>query len=252
MADRELTPKEIAANVAKAEAEAAKAKAETEKLRFEAERARYDAETILIELERERHKRSKELASDEHHHVYRFADGVTANSVEKCMAQLTAWHRLPHEGKKPCAMTIIFNSPGGSVISGMALFDHIQELRQAGHYITIVGQGMAASMAGILLQAGDRRVLTAESWLLIHEGSFGAVGSVAEVEDTVEWVRQIQERILNIFAARSQASGCKSPLSKTQIKNRYKRKDWWLSSDDALKHGFIDEIASALTIADSA
>jgi ATP-dependent Clp protease protease subunit len=237
------TPEEITAAVAEKQALARKANAEAAKAEAEAIREQIDAT-------RKQHEELKRLAGDEHHYVYRFNEGVSSASVNKCMEQLSCWHRTA--GDEPMPITLIFNSPGGSVIAGMALFDYLQELRGAGHHVTIVGQGIAASMAGILLQAGDHRVLTAESWLLIHEGSYGATGSVAEVEDTVKWVEMIGERILNIFAARSQASGCKSPLTKRQIQNRYRRKDWWLSSDDALKHGFIDEIASSLTIVDRA
>lgn len=221
--------------------------AEAEKAREEARIARAQARKEEIDLAKKEQEEAKRLASDEHHHVYRFTESIGDVTAKKCMDELSIWHRL--DGKKPQPITIVFNSPGGSVIAGMALFDHIQELRHEKHHVTIVGQGMAASMAGILLQAGDERILTAESWLLIHEGSFGAVGSVAEVEDTVEWVKQISERILNIFAARCKASGAPKPLTKAQIKARYRRKDWWISSDDALKYGFIDRIASTLEVA---
>jgi ATP-dependent protease ClpP protease subunit len=60
-------------------------------------------------------------------------------------------------------------------------------------------------------------------------GSFGAV------VDTVEWVKKIQDRILDILSERSK-------ISKAEIKESWDRKDWWLSSDDALKYGFVDII----------
>jgi len=72
----------------------------------------------------------------------------------------------------------------------MALYDYVRGLRRQGHHVTTSSLGYAASMAGILLQVGDKRIMGAESWLLIHEGSFGAVGSVGQVEDTVEWSRR--------------------------------------------------------------
>jgi ATP-dependent protease ClpP protease subunit len=94
---------------------------------------------------------------------------------------------------------------------------------------------MAASMAGILLQAGDERVMGKETWVLLHEASFLAAGKIGEVDDTVEWVKKVQKRILAIFAGRSN-------LSRSQIERRWKRKDWWLSSTDCLKHGFVDKV----------
>jgi ATP-dependent protease ClpP protease subunit len=94
---------------------------------------------------------------------------------------------------------------------------------------------MAASMAGILLQAGHQRIMGRESWLMIHEASFSASGKTGDVEDTVEWVKAMQERILNIFATRSK-------MTKSALKRKWTRKNWWISSDEALKLGFVDEI----------
>lgn len=172
-----------------------------------------------------------ELAKDEHHRVYVFDKQVGEASVTACIHKLAEWSR----NDPGCDIEIVFNSPGGSVIDGMALYDYICQVKRKGHKVTTNTLGMAASMAGILLQAGDVRQMGSEAWLLIHEGSFGAGGSVGQVEDTVEWVKKIQLRILAIFASRS-------TLTAKQIQNRWSRRDWWLSSDDALKLGFIDEV----------
>lgn len=172
-----------------------------------------------------------ELAKDEHHRVYVFDKPVGEGSVTTCIHKLAEWSR----NDPGCDVEIIFNSPGGSVIDGMALYDYICQVKRKGHKVTTNTLGMAASMAGILLQAGDVRQMGSESWLLIHEASFGAGGSMGQVEDTVEWIKAIQERILRIFAARSN-------LTARQIQNRWKRRNWWLSSNEALKFGFIDEI----------
>jgi ATP-dependent Clp endopeptidase proteolytic subunit ClpP len=220
-----------AAEEAKTEAETAKIRAELAKLEAETRKATAEAEQAEIDLAEARDKERSRKAADTFHHTYAFNAVVAESSVRTCMNRLAEWSR----NEPGCAIEIVFNSPGGNVIDGFALFDYILMLRSAGHHVTTTGLGMAASMAGILLQAGDKRVMGSEAWLLIHQGSFGAVGSVGEVEDTVEWVKRIQRRILAIFAARSN-------LSEAQIARRWHRKDWWLSSDEALKLGFIDEV----------
>lgn len=212
-------------------AKAEKALAEARKAEAEARAAAAEAEKAELALERERHKRERERVADEFHRVYRFIGEVTASTVKSCIDELTLWSRLT----PGCDITLILQSPGGDVVAGMALWDFLQELREREHKLTTVARGYAASMAGILLQAGDVRVMGAESWLLIHEASFGVIGSYGEVEDRVKWVKRVQERILDIFAARSK-------LSKAAIKRRWHRKDWWLDSTEALKLGFIDEI----------
>lgn len=205
--------------------------AEARKADAEGLQAELQAKKFSIELAREERKRDLELATDEYSHVYRILGGISSDSVKSCIEVLSKWSRL----NKNCEITIILQSPGGEIVSGMALFDFLMYLRSKGHRIVTIGQGYAASMAGILLQAGDVRILGKESYLLIHEAQFGAVGSYGEVEDRLEWIKKIHERILNIFAERSN-------LSKAQIKKKWSRKDWWMDSDDAYKFGFIDEI----------
>ena len=212
-------------------AQAELARAEARKASAEAEKAEADAEVARIARDREVYKRSREQAADIHHHVYRFLSDVSSGSVKSCIDELVVWSRL----EPGCHIEIVFQSPGGDVVAGMALWDFLEELKRSGHRLTTIARGYAASMAGILLQAGDERAMGRESWLLIHEASFGVVGSFGEVEDRMEWVRKVQERILDIFAQRSN-------LSKAQIKRRWHRKDWWLDSNEALKLGFIDEI----------
>src|SRR5512146_833373 len=140
-----------------------------------------------------------ELARNFHYCVYRFHEHVEAGSVTDCMNTLTVWDRM-HPEKD---MEIIFNSPGGSVIDGFELFDFIQELKRKGHHITTSTRGMAASMGGILLQAGDKRVMGKEAVVLIHQVSAVALGKIGEIEDEVELIHKLQSRALGIFAAGS-------------------------------------------------
>lgn len=217
-------PEVRAALIAKLQAETHKAEAEA-LLHEEVRREQAVAARQVERVEKET------LAADKFHQVYVFDTPVMDGSVSACIKQLTTWMR----NNPASEIEIIFNSPGGSIVAGMALFDFIQMLRIKGHKVTTTALGMAASMAGILLQAGDVRVMGKESYLLIHEASFGAIGKVGEVEDTVALIKMMLTRVKNIFAARSH-------LSAKQIENRWRRKDWWLDSDEALKLGFVDEV----------
>jgi ATP-dependent Clp endopeptidase proteolytic subunit ClpP len=238
MADHPMDPALVAAKVAEANASAAKYEAEAREAHASALLNELSAQRSAIDVEREKLKRERELATDDLARVYRFTDSVRDESSKACMAKLSEWHR--RDGG--CPITIVFSSPGGSVIHGMALFDHIRFIQSKGHRVTTVALGYAASMAGILLQVGDHRVMARESWLLIHQGSAGAMGSMGEIEDTVNWYKRIDARILDIFYTRSRAANPEKPLSKSTLKKNYARKDWWLSSDEAYKHGFCDEV----------
>lgn len=214
------------------------AEAEAAKLRNHSRLSRIEADEAEITLEREIEKRNAELASDLHNHLYVFNGSVGDSSVNTCIKQLTTWMRNDSDD----AIEIVFNSPGGDVIAGLALFDFIQTVRRTGIHVTTSTIGYAASMAGILLQAGDTRVMGAESWLMLHEASFGAQGKTGDIEDRVEWVKRVQERFLDIFAKRCQETDAPKKLTKTKLRNNWRRKDWWISSDEALAFGLVDEV----------
>ena len=231
MTDRERSSEVDAAEAEKFRAEAEAAKADARRANAEAARYEEMAKTAVIEAEREQENRKRELAKNQFHHVYQFTGPVGETSVQGCIDRLTQWSRLDPK----CGMEIVFRSPGGDVITGMALWDFLQSLRADGHELTTVAMGMAASMAGVLLQAGDHRIIGRESYLLIHEVSFSAAGSFGEMEDRAKWVEMMQDRIAAILSDRS-------TLSKTVLKRKWKRRDWWMDSDAALKYQFVDEV----------
>ena len=149
------------------------------------------------------------------------------------MTQLTTWSRTD----PGCDMEIVFNSPGGSIIAGMHLFDHICALRRAGHKVTTVAYGWAASMAGILLQSGDVREIGAESYLMIHEAKSWNVGSVSQQKDHLDFLDKASTRVVKIFASRSNGK-----TSEAKVRALMTRKDSYLTSDECLRYGFVDEV----------
>lgn len=226
---------EIIADIKLKEAETRKAQAEARKIEAEASKAEYESHKASIDYEKAVRNRMKELAVDEENHLYRFSGTVNNLSVERCMAKLTEWSRIDSK----CDIEIVFFSPGGSIIDGFELFDFIEGLRSAGHHITTGSLGMAASMAGVLLQAGNHRWIGHQSWMMIHRAAFGAIGKTFEVEDEVKFVKRMEERILDIFVSRSKLAGSK-------IKRNWDRKDWWINADECVKLGLVDEIRGVM------
>ena len=249
MAERQASIEERA----KYSAEAAKLQAEADaipirlalearKLEAEARSAEAGAIEAEIKMTAARRTELENLTADKYHHLYYFTDSVSGSSVKNCLERLSLWNRLD----PACPIEIVFSSPGGSVIDGLVLYDYILALRHQGHHVTTSTLGWAASMAGILLQAGDERAMHREAWMLIHEISFGTGGSMGAVEDTVMWLKRIQDRVLNIFAARCKEAGvlgtASKPLTKRQLELGWRRKDWWLDSADCLRLGLVDVV----------
>ncbi len=226
----------------KASAEAEKMLAETRLSAAQARQAEAEARKTEAEAEQEELKleqcqkdKLKQLSSDEENHLYRFNKEVSSHSVSACMSKLTEWSRL----SPGCDIEIVFSSPGGSIIDGFELFDFIQDLRNRGHKVTTGSLGMAASMAGILLQAGGVRWIGHQAWMMIHRAAFGAIGKTYEVEDEVKLVKRIEERCLDIFVSRSK-------LTKHKIKRNWDRKDWWIDADECLDLGLVDEVRAIM------
>lgn len=230
--------KEVDAIVIKTLAEAEKVRAETDKVKLERqkieidlERARLYNRELQLSLEQKERQERRDRALDEENMLYRFNTVVDKTYVNDCMVKLTQWSRRHPK----CHIEIVFSSGGGSIIEGFVLFDFIQELRAKGHTVTTGSLGMAASMAGILLQAGDHRWMGHQAWMMIHRAAFGAIGKTYEIEDEVAWIKRIENRILDIFEKRSE-------LTRMKIKRNWDRKDWWISSDEALEMNLVDEV----------
>lgn len=224
------------------EARALQFKAEAEKFQTEAFHENLKAQEQEIELRQKQRIERELLALDGYNYTYRFTDAVSDKTVAAAVDKLTFWRRTaPGE-----ALEIVFNSPGGSVIAGMDLFDYIQELRRDGHYVTTATRGYAASMGGILLQAGDRRVMGKEAYVLIHEVATGTYGKIGEIEDEVKFMKKIGERVIDIFLTRAaqayDAGTATKQLTRTLFTKSWERKDWWLNSAEALELGVVDEL----------
>lgn len=234
-----------AAEIAKLEAEAASLKVEAVKNQAIALKESHQAAISGITLEERRRVEQLTLVQD--HYVFHHAfDGVVGEaSVYGCLNTMHAWHRL-YPGSD---WSITINSPGGSVIHGMHLFDQIVAYSKRGggeHKITITVRGYAASMAGILLQAADVRRIGPESFLMIHEISSVTGGKIGDMKDDMKWYEKVCERIVDVFVKRAKEAAENNPVVKgitpAVFKKGWERTDWWIDSEESLRLGFVDEI----------
>jgi len=180
---------------------------------------------------------------------FRIAEQISGASVGGLIRDLRAYQAV-HEGEP---FTVEYCSPGGSVLHGFALFDYVRQAAANGHHVTTVISGYAASMAGVLIQAGDHRVIGAQSYLHLHEVSTGAIGKTFEVVDEAAFAVRLTRQLLDIYVQRSPKKGEKvlpapwggdghvelTTDNLVQWVTRYER---WLSAEEALALGFVDEV----------
>ena len=201
--------------------------------KFEAEAGAYLAEQRYNDLQSERLLRVKEEedADVSNQRILDFVTEVTDSSVYHAIKRLSEWrHRSPEP------ITIRFNTPGGDIIAGVALYDYVQTLKGESIVVKAEGLGMVASMGAVLLQCGTTRAMSKGCWLMIHELSTYNEGKLSEVKDTTKWLERAQLKLDHILTERS-------TLTLAQLRRRTsKGKDWWLDAGEALKYGFIDSI----------
>jgi ATP-dependent Clp endopeptidase proteolytic subunit ClpP len=208
---------------------------ELELLKKQVEIRKLTAEAERHELEARRARQESKVwdASADEHRIYHFIGGVDASNTMAAQDVIGNWARRGGEGRE---FTVVFNSPGGSVIHGLALYDFLEDIKTRYDVkLKTVARGMAASMGGILLQAGDSRVIGPNAHLLIHEVSSFGVGKISEIEDELKFMKKLQDRCVGILAS-------KSSMSKRQIETKWKKKDWWLDAEETVKLGFADVI----------
>jgi ATP-dependent Clp protease protease subunit len=130
-------------------------------------------------------------------------------------------------------ITMHIDSPGGSVKSGLSMVDVMDYINSD---IRTVNTGMEASMGSILLGAGTKgkRCSLRFSRTMLHQSSGGFRGNIQDAEiDMVEWkkLNDILFQLLGDYCGKSAE----------QVKTDASR-DLWLSAEDALNYGIIDEI----------
>jgi ATP-dependent Clp protease protease subunit len=155
-------------------------------------------------------------------------DDFVANSV---IAQLLFLQM--DDAKKD--IHIYINSPGGSVTSGLAIYDTIQFISPDVNTYCI---GMAASMGAVLLAAGTKgkRYALPNSDIMIHQVSGGAQGQASDIERTVEYMFKLKRRLIKILAHHT-------GQEEKKVHDDSDR-DYYMSAAEAKTYGLIDEVVN--------
>lgn len=136
-----------------------------------------------------------------------------------------------NEDEKPISMYI--NSPGGVVSAGLGIYDTMQYISTPVHTICT---GMAASMASVLLVAGekDNRFALPHSRIMIHQPMGGAYGQASDIEISCNEITKIKKELCEIIAKHSEQD-VEKILEDCE-------RDYWMTSMEAKEYGMIDEV----------
>jgi len=153
---------------------------------------------------------------------------INDNNANNIVAQLLYLDSLNHND-----ISIYINSPGGSITSGMAIYDTMNFIKSDVSTICI---GMAASMAAFLLSSGQRgkRFCLKNSEVMIHQPLGGAQGQATEIKIAAERIIKLKKKMNQIMADNTGNSFEKID-SDTE-------RDYFMNSNEALEYGIVDNI----------
>ncbi len=154
--------------------------------------------------------------------------------IEDQVANLVVAQLLHLESQDPEKdISIYINSPGGSVYSGLAIYDTMKFVKPDIHTMCV---GVAMSMGSLLLAGGTKgkRAALPNSRILIHQPSAGFEGQSTDIEIHAREILNVRERLDDIYAENT-------GLSKEQVREDMER-DRFFTAEQALEYGLIDRV----------
>ncbi|ANE52589.1 ClpP family protease [Flavisolibacter tropicus] len=130
-------------------------------------------------------------------------------------------------------INMYINSPGGSVYSGLGIYDTMQYVSPDVATICI---GMAASMGSLLLSAGTngKRAALRHSRVMLHQPSGAIGGQATDIEITVREIKKLKQELNEIY---SRHSGQNTDRIQEDI-----QRDYWMTAAEAKEYGLVDEV----------
>lgn len=156
------------------------------------------------------------------------------DAIEEHMANIVIAQLLFLEKEDPDKdIDVYIQSPGGSVYAGLAIYDTMQLIKPD---IRITVVGMAASMGAVLASGGTKgkRAALPHARIMIHQGSAGFQGAIPDFEVMVKEFFHARDELVKMLA-----ENCGQPVDKI---SRDMDRDYWMSPQEAVEYGLIDEV----------
>ena len=156
-------------------------------------------------------------------------DQVTSETANLVVAQLL--HLAYEDPKKDIKLYI--NSPGGSIYAGFAIIDTMNYIEPD---VQTIGIGLQASMGSLLLSSGakGKRFCLPNARVMIHQPSSGTEGKITDQEIALKEGIELKRIVIDMM--------CKNTGKDAKTIERDMDRDNWMSAEEALKYGIIDEV----------
>ena len=165
--------------------------------------------------------------------IIMLTEEVSDESSDRVIAELLALCADDHESD----ICLFVNSPGGSVLAGLAIYDVMQLIPND---VVTVASGLAASMGQVILCSGTagKRFALPNAQVLMHEGAAGLAGSAADVAIQAANLTATLDRMRSIIA-RHTGRAIEEVVADVG-------RDRWFDAEQAHEYGFVDHIVGSL------
>lgn len=137
------------------------------------------------------------------------------------------------------SLTIRISSPGGSVLEGFAIMDALAAYPGE---VTTFGVGYVASIASVILLAGDKVKMAENAFLMVHNPWSYMEGDADELRKQADILEKMEMQIADVYAQSIAKRKGKSYKSALALALQYMEAETWFTAEEALKAGFIDEV----------
>jgi ATP-dependent Clp protease protease subunit len=159
--------------------------------------------------------------------------GVDAMLAEKMIKSLLALESVSTE-----PITILMHNDGGDWDSGMAIYDAIKECKS---HVTVKVYGIAASMATVILQAADERIMSPNAEMMIHYGQSGFHGEDKTLARWAKRFKEINKKMERIYLEKIKEKNKNFTLHRLQ---KLLDRDTFLSAKEAVELGLADKVSA--------
>jgi len=151
--------------------------------------------------------------------------GISANELCKEIRAIPAGSKI----------TVGINSPGGNVFDGIAIYNALHRRKN----VVCRVDGIAASIASIVLMGGETRIAPLGATVMIHDPSGMVWGKAEDMEKTADVLRKTKNNLVGIYARHT-------GLDEDKI-SELMDEETWLNAEEAKEMGFVDEVTAAFS-----
>ena len=139
------------------------------------------------------------------------------------------------------SITVRISSPGGIVVEGFAIMDSLAAYPGE---VTTLGVGYVASIASVILLAGDRVKMAENAFLMVHNPWSYMEGDAEDMRKHADILEKMEMQIADVYAKSIVKRKGKSYKSALALALQYMDSETWFTAEEALSAGFIDEVVS--------